>query len=156
MNTRRFALPALSIVSLLILCDLARADVPPPDTYSCMALNPGDVCDLDATPFSSVDAGGRRGICRVATCSRPDYANWDRDASASPPSMQYQCLKCMSGLDGGSDGALVVDGATSDVAPTSDSTHSGCAVAGPRSRAFGPWALAAAFAAMVLFARRRR
>lgn len=144
----------------------ARADVPPPDTLSCRMASEGDPCDPDGV--MTPDGGTRTGTCRKATCSRLDYANWNRDASASPPTMSYECLKCTVGGDGG----------TADVAPRTDGAapatggsggqggsatggssgagdDSGCSMGGG-PRALGPWVLAGGFAAAVWFGRRRR
>jgi len=152
---------------LLLLASSARADLPPPNSEGCRMASAGDPCDLDG---QSSDGGMKAGTCRKATCSRLDYANWNRDASASPPTMEYECLKCLVGSDGGTDAAMATGGAggstggaggstggaggsaTGGSAPKSDS--SGCAVGG--RAAFGPWLLAGGFAAAVWFGRRRR
>jgi hypothetical protein len=49
-------------------------------------------CDF----FGSGDpADGGAGVCTSNTCSRFDYAHWDRDAMPLfPPSMKYPCLIC--------------------------------------------------------------
>ena len=118
----------------------------------------GDPCDLDGQPS---DGGMKAGTCRKATCSRLDYAHWDRDASAAPPTMEYECLKCVVGGDAGTDAAAATGGAAtggSGGAATGGApakSDSGCNVSG-QGAAFGPWLLGGAFAAVVLFARRRR
>jgi hypothetical protein len=145
---------------LLILSEPARADLPPPDTLDCRTAKEGDACSPDGQPSDA----GKPGTCRKATCTRLDYANWNRDASAAPPTMQYECLKCLLGsADGGLDGSTASGGAggsagtggsgTGGAAPKSGS--SGCAMGG-RGRALAPWLLAGGFAAAVWFGRRRR
>jgi hypothetical protein len=183
MNKSLVALAFVPLVTLLGSAP-ARADVPPPDTYSCMNLGVGAACDLQQTSPAHDGGGGPRGVCGTATCSRLDYAHWDQDASASPPSMQYECLKCLAPTDGGPadatalDGPPVADGAagtggtggssgTGGAAGAggadggsgtvgSKSDGSGCSLGGRQARALGPWALALVFGASVMFARRRR
>lgn len=94
------SLVPLAFIALLAAAPPARADVPPPETWACQNQNEGAACDLDERP--GVDGGGpKRGTCRKSTCSRLDYANWNRDASATPPTMMYECLKCTAAPDGG-------------------------------------------------------
>ncbi len=121
------------IAALLLLVGTASADVPPPGLEECRARDAGTSCML----------GSVAGTCRATTCSRLDYAGWNRDASASPPTITYACTLCQTGAatDGG------------NVAPTSDS--GGCSVADV-GRAAGPWALAALPLAIALLSRRRR
>jgi len=173
MNRPLFAL-ALPLFALLALPAPARADLPPPDTYSCTGKAIGDSCDLDQTSPAQ-DAGGRLGACAKATCTKADYANWDHDASASPPSVMYDCLKCMAPSDGGTDatasgadsaaaGGGAGTGGSSGMGGSdggagtggSKSDSSGCALGALHPRALGPWALALVFGALVLFGRRRR
>jgi hypothetical protein len=165
----------------LWLSGSARADVPPPDTLDCRTAKEGDACSPDG---QSADGGTKPGACRKSTCTKLDYANWNKDASASPPSVEYECLKCVLGSDGGategpgtggSSGATGgaggstggTTGATggtgeggggnggSGTGGASKSSSSGCAVGGSGS-ALGPWLLAGGFAATIWFARRRR
>jgi hypothetical protein len=167
---------ALASLLLLLLAVPARADLPPPDTEGCRMASAGDPCDLDGQPS---DGGMKVGVCRKATCSRIDYGHWDRDASAAPPTMEYECLRCVVGTDAGTDAASATGGAGgtspgtggaatggSGGAATGGSggaatggapakSDSGCAVSG-QGAAFGPWLLGGCFAAVVLFARRRR
>jgi MYXO-CTERM domain-containing protein len=134
--------------SVLMLSGPARADLPPPDTLGCLMAREGDACDPDV---QQSDGGTKSGTCRKATCSRPDYAGWNRDASAAPPTMQYDCLKCLVGAaDGGADA-----GGGDAAGSPSKSGSSGCTVSGAET-AFGPWLLAGAFAAAIWFVRRRR
>src|SRR3954452_20838817 len=104
MRSFHFALASL----LLVLAAPARADLPPPDTEGCRMASAGDTCDLDG---QSSDGGTKAGTCRKATCSRIDYAHWDHDASAVPPTMEYECLKCVVGGDAGADVAAATGGA---------------------------------------------
>lgn len=78
---------ALLLASILLIGLPARADVIPPDTAACSGKAAGAACTLS----------GSAGICQDGICSRLDYANWDRDASASPPSTTYACAKCVTG-----------------------------------------------------------
>lgn len=178
-----FSLPCLLVAAAL--STPARADVPPPDTFSCRNANEGDPCDPDDQ--GRADAGPKRGTCRKTTCSRLDYGGWNRDASATPPTMNYECLKCMvGGNDGGADFAPPSDAARpatggsggqsgssggggsggaagpggaggSGTGGSGKSEGSGCSLSRlPGPRALGPWALAGGFAAAIWFGRRRR
>jgi hypothetical protein len=151
--------------SLTLLPARARADLPPPDTLSCHTASVGDPCDPDG---QATDGGTKAGTCQKATCTRLDYANWNRDASAAPPTMDYECLKCVIARDAGTDAASATGGAggaatggsggaaaTGGAAGGAPKSDSGCAVSGPGT-AFGPWLLAGGFATAVWFARRRR
>lgn len=77
----RIALTACFVVG----ASPAMADVIPPEETACEGRAAGDSC----SPPSD-------GVCREATCTRLDYESWDRDASASPPSVSYDCLRCTS------------------------------------------------------------
>jgi len=169
-------LAVASFLAAIALSSSARADVPPPDTLSCRTASEGDSCDPDDQ--AKIDGGLKRGTCRKATCSRLDYGNWNRDASATPPTMSYECLKCLLGNDGGADFAPPADAAvpaTGGSGGQSGAGGSGGAATGgasgssgaddgsgcslgrfPGPRALGPWALAGGFAAAVWFGRRRR
>ena len=78
---------ALFLASMFLVGLPAHADVVPPDTAACSGKQAGAACTYN----------GATGICQDGTCSRLDYANWDRDASASPPTASYACLKCVTG-----------------------------------------------------------
>jgi hypothetical protein len=157
----------------LLLSGSARADVPPPDTLDCRTAKEGDACSPDG---QSADGGTKPGACRKSTCTKLDYANWNKDASASPPSVEYECLKCVLGSDGGSStggasgstggttgttggagggAATGGSGGATGTGGATTSSSSGCAVGGAGS-ALGPWLLAGGFAATIWFARRRR
>ncbi|MEZ4389647.1 MAG: hypothetical protein R3A48_01015 [Polyangiales bacterium] len=113
----------------------ARADVTPPEVEACSGRSVGASCMVP---------GGASGTCQSGTCTRIDYAGWNRDASAAPPTMEYPCVRCVSGaaVDGGSAVASGDEG--------------GCAVQpGGVARAAGPW-LIAALPFALLFARRRK
>lgn len=114
---------------------VARADVPPPEVEACAGRGVGATCMV---------LGGASGACQNATCTRIDYPGWNRDASATPPTMEYPCVRCVSGaaVDGGS------------TVPSRD--EGGCAVQpGGLARAAGPW-LIAALPFALLFGRRRK
>jgi hypothetical protein len=124
----RHILFRLALVSLLIGAGaIARADVPPPDTLSCRTAREGDGCDPDDRTGS--DGGAKSGTCRKATCTRSDYAGWNRDASAAPPVMTYECLKCILG---GADAAAgdAASGAPIVAPPTGGSGGGGTAGTG--------------------------
>jgi hypothetical protein len=178
---------SLSLLALMGLPGGAQADVPPPDTWACRDVNEGAACDPDdQRPLAGADAGSKRGTCRKATCSKLDYASWNKDASASPPTLMYECLKCMVGDN---DGGAAVDAASADAAATGGAGGAGNGGSGGAggaagsgggsggatggaagspaksdgsgcslggARSFGPWALAGSFGALMLFTRRRR
>lgn len=79
-----FCIAPLVVASALFSLP-AFADVITPEDAACRNKSPGDVCDESLT---------HSGICRKSTCSRIDYRHWDRDASASPPSLTYDCVVC--------------------------------------------------------------
>lgn len=116
----------------------ASADVPPPGFEECRARDAGASCTL----------GSVAGTCRETTCSRLDYLNWNRDASATPPTVTYACVLCQttSASDAGNDASTT---------PPTPASNGGCSVADV-GRAVGPWALAAIPLALALRARRRR
>ncbi len=78
---------AISLASMLLVAVPARADVVPPDVAPCSSKQLGNACTYNSAA----------GLCQDGTCGRLDYANWDRDASTSPPSITYPCLKCVTG-----------------------------------------------------------
>lgn len=126
------------IAALLLLVGTASADVPPPGFEECRAHDAGTSCML----------GSVAGTCRATTCSRIDYAGWNRDASATPPTVMYACTLCQTGAatDAGNDAATT---------PSTPASSGGCSVADV-GRAVGPWALAALPLAIALLSRRRR
>lgn len=121
----------------------AAGDVIPPDVDACRSQQVGAAC------------GGAMGVpagrCQQDTCSRIDYAGWNRDAMAAPPSMQYACVRCVAGAsDAGSNDGGAADGGA---APSSSG---GCSVVTtPAGRRFGPWLLAGLVGAAFLVRRRR-
>jgi hypothetical protein len=76
------------LIAVLSIAAPARADLIPPDVYQCQGKVAGARCDT--------------GACRPSRCTKLDYAHWDRDASSSPPVVEYDCLRCMPGRDAGS------------------------------------------------------
>lgn len=113
----------------------AVGDVIPPDVDACRALNVGAAC---GGGMSGVAAGH----CQQSTCTRIDYAGWDRDASSTPPTMQYACVRCTN--------------AASDAGPSTPASSSGCSVVTSETgRSVGPWVLACLVGAAFL-ARRRK
>jgi hypothetical protein len=132
--------PAAALLATLSLAaPFALADVAPPGLTECQGKKAGDACSVS----------GSSGTCIATTCSRLDYANWDRDASSSPPVVQYACTLCGTG-DAGTPSA---DGGT---VPVASDSNKGCSV-GPVGRVAGSFALAAIpLAALLAFRRRRR
>jgi hypothetical protein len=134
---------ASGFVPLTAFESIAHADVIPPDVDACNGKKAGDACNVS----------GSAGTCAASKCSRLDYANWDRDASPTPPTVEYDCVRCVSGATGGDGGASTGgDGGAST--PTSKAEDSGCSF-GSGVRRVGPWALAAVPGlAIALFGRR--
>jgi hypothetical protein len=81
-------LSRLTLLSIVLLFgSQAHADVIPPEVGACQNKQLGDPCTN----------GSSTGTCQNQTCSKLDYTSWDRDASSSPPSVSYACLKCIPG-----------------------------------------------------------
>lgn len=118
------------LLAALAVGGAARADVVPPDVEACNGRAAGAACMV---------MGGASGACRNDTCSRIDYPSWNRDASATPPTMQYPCVRCVAGatVDAGTSGGGGDDGG-------------GCSVQHRAARAVGPWLLAALPFALLL------
>lgn len=142
--SRLFAGVAAALLLPLAAPSLARADAVPPDVYAC---------DTNAAPghFDSSKVGsacklstGESGACQKSTCSGIDYAHWDRDASASPPSVQFDCLKC-------------APGAPSSSSSSGSSSDGGCALA-PTSplRSGAPWLVALVVPALAFLTRKKK
>lgn len=118
----------------------AAADVIPPDVDACRSQQVGSAC--------GGTVGVPAGRCQQDTCSRIDYAGWNRDAMAAPPSMQYPCVRCVSGS--------ASDAAVADGGAASPSSSGGCSVVTTAAgRRFGPWLLAGLVGAAFLVRRRR-
>lgn len=133
--TRSLA-PVFLALALAVGPVAARADVIPPDVTACERLAVGAAC--------GGAMGVARGTCQNATCARLDYASWNRDAMAMPPTVQYACVRCLAGTaDGGPAPTLSGDG--------------GCQVpAGPVGARAAPWLLMGlAWAAARLWRARR-
>ena len=96
---------AIFFAAVLLFGPPARADVLPPEVQPCNGKQVGDACTYNGS-----------GTCQNQTCSRLDYANWNRDASSGPPSMTYTCLECLGGTgpDGGPKDARPMDVRTMD------------------------------------------
>ena len=157
--------PSALFVALLLsvtLVNAARADVIPPEVDACRNKQVGDACISTS-----------QGVCQSQTCSKLDYAAWDRDASTSPPTASYACVKCMptssteTTTDTNTDTSTVtvpptttdtsVSTSTEDDSPPSSGDDGSCSF-GHRStvRRIAPWMLAGAFSLLFLFGRRRR
>jgi len=118
-----------SVLSSLLLASAARADVAPPNLEPCVGKAIGAFC-LTATAVP--------GTCQNSTCQRIDYANWNRDASSSPPSLSYPCVLC-----------------TAIVTPPPGEGCSCTIGQGSLARRAAPWLMAGAFSLLFLFRRRR-
>lgn len=139
MRTPTSWLRAFVLVST-VLCaseQIARADVLPPENAACSGAKAGQSC---TNPQS-----GAAGTCQASKCDQKDYANWDRDASVGPPTIQVDCMTCTAG--GGS--------TTTDGGDSGDSGDSGGCSASGAARGAAPWLLAFA-AAFLVSARRKR
>ena len=132
MNPPRL-LCAFVLLALSVAPSLARADGIPPAEDACRVgggyRTVGTACSVGATA----------GVCRDATCSRLDYAHWDRDASASPPTADYACVTCQPG-------AAAADKSTCAVAATGR----------PRDGVLGLCVVALGITAFAFASRRRR
>ena len=135
----------------ILLSPIARADVAPPETQPCQGKAAGDACVYNGD-----------GSCQNQTCSKADYAHWDRDASSGPPSMTYSCLKCIAGTTT----ATATSTATSTQSATNANADGGAPPSNDDSacsigkqvtaKRVAPWLLAGAFSLLFVFARRRR
>lgn len=127
---QRLASLALAIASVLSLGSIASADVIPPGEAACQSSSAGAACRVD----------GASGTCVTSRCSRLDYASWDRDASPSPPSVEYDCLVCEAG------------------APSTGGDEGGCSVSavGAGSSSLGLFVAVSALASWSLRRRRAR
>jgi len=128
----------------LLLAGMAKADVPPLDTEPCRTKAAGAACTYN----------GAAGTCESASCNRLDYANWNRDASASPPTTSYACVVCKPGT---TTGTLTTTGtATDSGTDPAEKKDTGCQIGGLTARRAAPWMMAGSFSLLFLFVRRRR
>jgi hypothetical protein len=137
------ALPALILSSTLLFGLSAQADVIPEDVGACNAKEAGAACSYNGN-----------GTCQTATCYRLDYAHWDHDASTSPPSASYACLKCVTGTatQTGTSTNTSADGGTP---PATD--NGSCTIASrATAKKVAPWLMASTFSLLFLFFRRHR
>lgn len=123
------------VAAMLLVCGAVRADTAPPESAPCIQKEAGAACTY----------GGRDGTCTDTTCTKADLSSWDRDASPTPPTIQYACRLCITGAapDAAADGPAGGD-------------DGACAVGGRTASRVGPWLLAGAFSGLLLVARRRR
>lgn len=131
----------LLLASLLVLTapGLASADAIPPDVQACDMQTMGAMCTIP-------DGSRAMGTCAMDTCHRLDYAHWDRDASTGPPSVAYDCVRCVVGgpTDGGPSAS---DAGHGDMAPP----RTGCSASPARAGGL-VWLV---LAALGMLARRR-
>jgi hypothetical protein len=121
----KFTLASASLVALAtLLATPARADVAPPETEPCQGKTTGDACVYNGS-----------GTCQTQTCSKLDYAHWDRDASSSPPSATYACLKCIAGTTMPTSTATSTATDTDTATATATATTSTTATATPTATA---------------------
>lgn len=117
----------------------ASADVIPMDVTECDMHAVGSACSDPAGP----------GVCTMSTCTRLDYASWNQDASLTPPSVTYDCVRCIAG--GSSDaGSVGADAGSSSPPPASSS----CSTNGVRTQS--AWWIAMLALTAPLWASRRR
>lgn len=128
---RRFVLLSV-LASSLVVAPTVLADVTPPDVSACQGKSLGAACG----------DGSSAGACAAGKCYKLDYSKWDRDASSSPPSVEYDCVKCVPGA------APDAGGQTS-----SGGDGGGCSMSVRRA---GSWALAAVPAIVLALLGRRR
>jgi hypothetical protein len=149
--------------AVVALPNLVRADVIPDEVAACQGKAAGDHCP--------------QGACTKSTCTRLDYANWDRDASAAPPSKTESCLKCLpadddAGADTGSagksaqtgDAGHAVDIADGDAGmhvpvdvPPGKKNDGGCTITPGRVASdAGPWLLAGSVGLLLSLRPRRK
>lgn len=128
---RRLVLVSV-LASSLVVAPTVLADVTPPDVTACQGKSIGAACT----------EGSSSGACTAGKCSKLDYSGWDRDASSSPPTIQYDCVKCVAGAtpDAGAQTSSGGDGG-------------GCSMS---VRRVGSWALAAVPAIVLALWGRRR
>jgi hypothetical protein len=125
----------LTLLFVVSLAGLSRADAVSPDVWVCNGLSLGNACKTDT---------GISGTCQDSTCYAKDMEHWDRDAGGYPPMIPVACLECLP--KGAATGT-----STSTDGDTKDS--SGCSVGG--ARVIAPWLLAGIFATCVTLLRRR-
>ena len=120
----------------------ARADIPPPEVEPCQGKTAGTACVYNGA-----------GTCQDQTCDKADLSHWDHDASSSPPTTSYACLKCIGGTDTNTSTSTVTN--TDGGPPANDSGS--CSIGRQATvKRMAPWFLAGAFSLLFLFARRRR
>jgi hypothetical protein len=170
LTSSAFVFCALSFLALP-----ARADVAPPETQPCVSKAAGDACTYNGA-----------GTCQSQTCGRLDYANWDRDASASPPTTTYACLKCLTdtvtttasntatSTPTATSSSTATSSTTSTTTPTATASNTStttttntdtqtskddgfCSIGKqPAAKRIAPWLMAGAFSLLFLFGWRRR
>jgi hypothetical protein len=146
-------LPVVAVV--LAVPSLAWADAVPPDTYACDPASAPSHFDSSkiGTPCSF---NGAQGTCQKTTCSGIDYEHWDRDASATAPSIKFDCLECTTS-DGGTSPTTDGGHATSTGSTSPSSNSGGCSATGTSAlRSAGPWLLALVIPLLTFASRRRR
>lgn len=136
--------------ALVVMPRTVRADVVPPDAYACDRNAAPGFFDASKTG-TACEVSGSKGACQKSTCQGIDYASWDRDASPTPPSKTFDCLKCVA--DAQPSTSSSGDGGATSPASSDDS---GCSVGRAPLRAAVPWLLALAVPVVVSASRRRK
>jgi hypothetical protein len=121
----------------------ARADMAPPENEPCLGKAAGAACTY-----------GSAGTCQSQTCTKLDYAGWNHDASAGPPSTSYACVQCVTGTSTSTNTGTNTNTDGGD----SPSNGDGACTIGKQSSTtrVAPWLLAAAFSSLFLIGRKRR
>ena len=145
-----FASASLFALATLLAIPV-RADLAPPETQPCQGKAAGAACNYNGA-----------GACRSETCTKLDYANWDHDASTSPPSTTYACLKCVPGEGTATTTTTTTTTSTTTATKTDDNPppakdDGACSVGkSTTAKRVAPWILAGAFSLLFLFGRRRK
>ena len=135
--------PALLLSAVCFVALPARADVAPPENEPCLGKGVGAACTY-----------GTAGTCQSQTCTKLDYAGWNHDASAGPPSTSYACVQCVTGTSTSTNTGTNTNADGGD-SPSKDSGACSIGKQSPAKRA-APWLLAAGFSSLFLIGRRRR
>ena len=148
----KFLLASASLLVTSMLISLsARADLAPPETQPCLGKAAGDACVYNGA-----------GTCQSQTCSKLDYAHWDRDASSGPPSTIYACLECIAGASTATPTSTATSTQTAANTNTDGGTlpsndDSACSIGKQvTAKRVAPWLLAGVFSLLFVIARRRR
>jgi hypothetical protein len=141
---KRFLASTTFLCASALFASPSRADVAPPETQPCVGKATGAACVYNGN-----------GTCQTETCSKLDYANWNRDASSWPPSKTYTCLKCLIGTTTDTNTVTSTESDGGGDAPSYADSSCSISRQGTAKR-IAPWLMAGAFSLLFLFGRRRR